>query len=143
MGEMDMEGHVWTIPAERMKMKREHRVTLTRRALDLLEAARTLDRRRQPFVFPSIGTKRLHDMARSGLCYTRGMLAGGAAPSTSGRRYGRTVPVQTRPSPRHRAAGPDTMPTPAAWSSQWPARLPACGCYHSARGWLPGGDYCP
>ena len=65
--EIDTEAHVWTIPPERMKMKREHRVPLCRRALDILDAARTLDGGGNPLVFPSVGGKRLHDMALSGL----------------------------------------------------------------------------
>ena len=65
--EIDTEAHVWTIPPERMKMKREHRVPLCRRALDILDAARTLDGGSNPLVFPSVGGKRLHDMALSGL----------------------------------------------------------------------------
>ena len=40
--EMDVAGAVWTISAERMKAKREHRVPLCRRAVEILEAARTL-----------------------------------------------------------------------------------------------------
>ena len=40
--EMDATDHVWTISALRMKAKREHRVPLCRRAVDVLEAARTL-----------------------------------------------------------------------------------------------------
>ena len=40
--EMDTEAHVWTVPAGRMKANREHRVPLCRRALDILDAARTL-----------------------------------------------------------------------------------------------------
>ena len=67
--ELDTTARMWTIPAERMKikMKREHRVPLSRRALDIRDAARTLDGSSNPFVFPSIGGKRLHDMALSGL----------------------------------------------------------------------------
>ncbi len=65
--EMDTADHVWTIPATRMKMKREHRVPLCRRALDVLDAARTLDGGSSPLVFPSIAGKCLHDMALSGL----------------------------------------------------------------------------
>ncbi len=65
--EMGTEDHVWTVPATRMKMKREHRVPLCRRALDILDAARTLDGGDGVLVFPSIGGKRLHDMALSGL----------------------------------------------------------------------------
>lgn len=49
-GEIDMDAAVWTIPAERMKAKREHRVPLTQPALDVLW---TLPRiARNPYVFP-------------------------------------------------------------------------------------------
>ena len=40
--EMDVAGGVWTISAARMKAKREHRVPLCRRAVEILEDARTL-----------------------------------------------------------------------------------------------------
>ena len=40
--EMDVGGRVWTISAARMKAKREHRVPLCQRAVEILEAARTL-----------------------------------------------------------------------------------------------------
>ena len=40
--EIDMAGRVCTIAAERMKAKREHRVPLGWRALEILDAARTL-----------------------------------------------------------------------------------------------------
>ena len=40
--EMDAAGRVWTIAAGRMKAKREHRVPLCGRAVEILEAARTL-----------------------------------------------------------------------------------------------------
>ena len=40
--EMDVAGRVWTISAARMKAKREHRVPLCRRAVEILEAARAL-----------------------------------------------------------------------------------------------------
>ena len=40
--EMDAAGRVWTVPALRMKAKREHRVPLCGRALELLDAARAL-----------------------------------------------------------------------------------------------------
>ncbi len=65
--EMDTEAHVWIVPATRMKMKREHRVPLCRRALDILDAARTLVGGDGVLVFPSVSGKRLHDMALSGL----------------------------------------------------------------------------
>ena len=40
--EMDVAGQVWTISAARMKAKREHRVPPCGRAVEILEAARTL-----------------------------------------------------------------------------------------------------
>ena len=49
--EMDTAGRVWTISATRMKAKREHRVPLCRRALEILDAARTLGDG-NPLVFP-------------------------------------------------------------------------------------------
>ena len=48
-------------------MKHERRVPLFRRALDILDAARTLDGGDNPLVFPGIGSKMLHDMVLSGL----------------------------------------------------------------------------
>ena len=40
--EIDTAGAVWTVPAARMKAKREHRVPLCGRALEILDTARTL-----------------------------------------------------------------------------------------------------
>ena len=40
--EMDTAGRVWTLSARRMKMKRDHRVPLCGRAMEVLDAARTL-----------------------------------------------------------------------------------------------------
>jgi integrase len=51
--EMDTEEHLWTIPADRMKAKREHRVPLTGEALEVLERVRGLD---AEIIFP--GQKR-------------------------------------------------------------------------------------
>ena len=55
--EMDTTEHVWTIPATRMKMKREHRVPLCGRALAILAVARALGD--GPLVFPSRSGRRL------------------------------------------------------------------------------------
>lgn len=49
--ESDMEAKVWNIPAERMKMARSHRVSLTPHAISLLERMRPISGHR-PFVFP-------------------------------------------------------------------------------------------
>ncbi len=50
--EMDAAGRVWTIAATRMKMRREHRVPLSGRALEVLDAARSLGDGRR-LVFPN------------------------------------------------------------------------------------------
>ncbi len=52
--EIDMAGKVWTVPAERMKAGREHRVPLTDRALEILQPL--LDARTGDYVFP--GTRK-------------------------------------------------------------------------------------
>ena len=48
--EIDADDGVWTIPAVRMKMKKEHKVPLSTRALELLEA---LPREGSPLLFPA------------------------------------------------------------------------------------------
>ena len=40
--EFDLEGKVWTVPADRMKAKREHRVPLSARCLEILESAKEI-----------------------------------------------------------------------------------------------------
>ena len=50
--EIDRPGRAWTIPATRMKSKREHRIPLCGRAMEILEAARVLADGRSPLVFP-------------------------------------------------------------------------------------------
>lgn len=49
-GEIDLEGAVWTIPAERMKAGRVHRVPLSAQALALLKALPRFEG--EPMVFP-------------------------------------------------------------------------------------------
>ena len=50
--EIDLESRTWTIPAERMKAGRQHRVPLSRQALDVLIRAQGLSHRSE-LVFPS------------------------------------------------------------------------------------------
>ncbi|HDY7733552.1 TPA: tyrosine-type recombinase/integrase [Vibrio vulnificus] len=50
--EIDWDEKIWTIPAERMKKRREHRIPLTEQMLDLLEVMKPLSGNRE-FVFPS------------------------------------------------------------------------------------------
>ncbi|MCY3933357.1 MAG: tyrosine-type recombinase/integrase [Acidobacteria bacterium] len=55
--EIDRTGRVWRIPASRMKARREHRVPLARRALEVLEEARNLGDG-SALIFPSSHTGR-------------------------------------------------------------------------------------
>ena len=85
--EMDPAAGVWTVPAGRMKGKREHRVPLCGRAVELLDAARGLPRggrraqararaRGWPkLVFPTSRGGVLKDMALSGLLKDLGVAA--------------------------------------------------------------------
>ena len=50
--EIDVEGATWTVPGERMKAGREHRVPLSGRALAILAAARELPGE-SPLIFPA------------------------------------------------------------------------------------------
>ncbi|TOD30844.1 integrase [Vibrio parahaemolyticus] len=50
--EIDWDEKIWTIPAERMKKRREHRVPLTEQMLALLEVMKPISGHRD-FVFPS------------------------------------------------------------------------------------------
>ncbi len=59
--EIDLTEGVWAVPEARMKAKREHRVPLCRRALELLEGTRKLDDRSGPLVFMRKGGQPLAD----------------------------------------------------------------------------------
>ncbi|MET4636556.1 tyrosine-type recombinase/integrase [Kaistia defluvii] len=65
--EFDLKAKVWEVPAERMKMKKLHRVPLSNRALTLLDEAKALDDG-SGLVFPGTKTgKPLSDMTLSKL----------------------------------------------------------------------------
>jgi len=65
--EFDLKAKVWEVPAERMKIKKLHRVPLSSRALALLDQAKTLDDG-SGLVFPGTKTgKPLSDMTLSKL----------------------------------------------------------------------------
>jgi integrase len=49
--EIDLAGKVWTVPGERMKAGKEHRVPLSERALAILETLRPADDNGDAFVF--------------------------------------------------------------------------------------------
>tara|TARA_Y100000588_G_scaffold330086_1_gene366742 strand:+ start:195 stop:1436 length:1242 start_codon:yes stop_codon:yes gene_type:complete len=57
--EIDLDKKEWTIPASRMKMRKEHVIPLSKQALQLLEAVRPLSGHRE-FVFPSDRNPRKH-----------------------------------------------------------------------------------
>ena len=61
--EIDLEAGIWTIPAARMKMKREHRVPLSAAALALLTALPRMQG--NPLVFPAAKGGQLSDMTLS------------------------------------------------------------------------------
>lgn len=50
--EIDFDGKIWTIPAERMKSKREHIVPLAPQALDILNVMKAISAKRT-YIFPS------------------------------------------------------------------------------------------
>ena len=64
--EIDRGEGAWIIPARRTKAAREHRVPLCRRALEILEEARALDRG-SPLVFPGLRRKPIATTALSEL----------------------------------------------------------------------------
>tara|TARA_Y100000588_G_scaffold371596_1_gene443102 strand:+ start:189 stop:1427 length:1239 start_codon:yes stop_codon:yes gene_type:complete len=50
--ELDLDEKVWTIPPERMKKRREHRIPLTKHMLELLDVMKPISGHRE-FIFPS------------------------------------------------------------------------------------------
>ncbi|HEH9823354.1 TPA: tyrosine-type recombinase/integrase [Pasteurella multocida] len=55
--EIDFENKIWTIPADRMKMKRPHRIPISKTVFELLKKQQELDSR---FIFPSKMSKDRH-----------------------------------------------------------------------------------
>lgn len=50
--EVDLDAKTWTVPKERMKAGKEHRVPLSDAAIDVLERMKPLASAKQPFLFP-------------------------------------------------------------------------------------------
>lgn len=63
--EFDLDRKLWTVPASRMKMKKEHRVPLTESTIAILNALPKIEG--CDFVFPGARGKDLSDMALSGV----------------------------------------------------------------------------
>ncbi len=61
-GEVDLDKAIWTIPAARMKAGKEHRVPLSPRAVEILEAVKPLDK---GWLFPADNGGKLSTMAMS------------------------------------------------------------------------------
>lgn len=59
--EIDLESATWTLPANRMKMTREHRVPLAPRCCDILVEAKNIRLPHTDLVFPSMTGKQLSD----------------------------------------------------------------------------------
>ena len=74
--EVDIEAETWTVPASRMKAKRDHRVPLSARALEILHEARGLSNGTD-WVFPSAQGRAIGDNAVSRLLRDLGI---GAVP---------------------------------------------------------------
>ena len=60
--EIDLKSATWTVPKERMKARREHRVPLSGRCLEVLAEARELIGRDQDLTFPALSGRPLSDM---------------------------------------------------------------------------------
>lgn len=62
--EIDLDAALWIVPAARMKMKREHRIPLAPRAVEIIRAMAETSRRREGLIFPGqAGAKPMTDAA--------------------------------------------------------------------------------
>ena len=68
----EIDGNIWTIPAERMKAGREHRIPLSKEALKVIEDARPFSRNGILFVGRKV--KPISDMAMSSIMKRRGIV---------------------------------------------------------------------
>ena len=102
--EVDRDRTVWTIPRERMKTGREHRVPLSPRALEVLDAASGLSDA-DGLAFPSPTGRVLNHSTMTKLLADLGIdaVAHGSGPAS--------------------AIGPPSAPTRLARSANWPLRM--------------------
>ena len=73
--EIDFEARMWTVPAGRMKARREHRVPLSGRAVEVLREAEADTGGGSGLVFPSRSGKALSDVTLSKLLRELGIAA--------------------------------------------------------------------
>ena len=65
--EIDLGSATWTVPEERMKARRAHRVPLSGRCLEILAEARELNGQDGDLIFPALSGKPLSDMTYGAL----------------------------------------------------------------------------
>ena len=73
--EIDAGQRIWTVPAARMKMRREHRVPLSARCAEIVEEAAELPSGGSELVFPSVRGRPMSDMTLSKLLRENGIAA--------------------------------------------------------------------
>ena len=93
--EIDRDEGVWTIPAPRTKGNREHRVPLSRRAMEILDQARALGGGR-PLVFPSVRGKPLGNTVMADLLRALKIRMGSGRVSGTGRPRRRIIRARWR-----------------------------------------------
>ena len=71
--EVSLDDALWIVPAERMKMKKEHRVPLSNRAVDILKSQPRIDG--NPLVFPAPRGSQMSDATMSAVLKRRGVNA--------------------------------------------------------------------
>lgn len=71
--EFDLDGGVWTLPAARMKARREHRVPLSRQAIALIKTQSKMEN--CDLVFPGLKNKALSDMSLTAVMRRLGFTA--------------------------------------------------------------------
>ena len=69
--EVSLEDALWVVPAERMKMKKEHRVPLSDRALSILKSQPRIDE--NPLVFPALRGSQMSDATMSAVLKRMGI----------------------------------------------------------------------
>ena len=69
--EVSLEDALWVVPAERMKMKREHRVPLSDRAVAILKSQPRIDE--NPLVFPALRGSQMSDATMSAVLKRMGV----------------------------------------------------------------------
>lgn len=71
--EINLKERTWTVPAERMKMKKPHKVPLSRRALEILQEVESYREADHDLIFPGAQGGALSDNTVSKLCRENGI----------------------------------------------------------------------